>query len=269
VTLGEQGQAEQTVDGVQAARTTHDVRERLHLDGRLFRAAVQLGQARGRRAVAAPRGEDGAAQIAQQFVGRARVAFGADAHPAVPADEVERARIFEEEPGLAARHAQALLGRLPARAHDLRDLARVVAEHEAQQQHAPGLRGLFADAGVAADLTEFVLNPDLIARIDGAQAQLGRVVLQRRERAARRVLAASDLRQAQVTQHSVEVAIEVTNPGEIGSADGEMYVGVVHEVFGLPAVAARYLERPGEQPPVAREERLLVRFCRRHSFRAP
>src|SRR3712207_8054689 len=51
---------------------------------------------------------------------------------------------------------------------------------------------LFRSAGVAADLPQLVAHPDLIARIDGAQAQLGRVVFDGRERAARQTLARSE-----------------------------------------------------------------------------
>jgi hypothetical protein len=109
--------------------------------------------------------------------------------------------------------------------------------HEAQDEDAARLRRLLAKAGVVADLSQVVLHANLVARVGGAEHELGRVVLDDRGRVASPARGASHLRRVEIAQHLVEIAIEVLHAREVGAGESEMDEGVVDEVFGARRVA--------------------------------
>src|SRR5205085_7364416 len=186
VALAEPWQSVQVVDLVNAARAAHDVRQ-LGAVGpkRRGAVAVEFGEPLGRQARAAARIEDAAAEVCEQLFVRLHEAGGRG--PGVgrrlALDEAEAGGVSQELRGLDARRAQSLLDRLTRRARDPRDLAGVVAVHEAQDEDAARLRGLLAQARVVADLSQLVLHAYPVARVGGcAQRELRRVVLDDRGR---------------------------------------------------------------------------------------
>jgi hypothetical protein len=123
----------------------------------------------------------------------------------------------------------------------LNDLFGVVAVKEPKDQDGGDLCGVFAHAGVLANAAQLFLGQNLVAKVNGPKTNLGRVVFDNRELFESVARIAPPVSQVKISQHGIEVTVEVRDLLEIEFVESELDKEVVQQVFSQYAIPLRHL----------------------------
>jgi hypothetical protein len=138
-----------------------------------------------RGTVAASGLEDRLPQLFKKNIETARIAGRQNFRKQVGIHEFKTAGLTllrrKAGPGFVPGKLQPVINRGTRASQDLDDFFRVIAVKEPEYQNARDLCRLFARAGVLTDATQLILRLNLVAQIDCAQADFGRVLFDNRK----------------------------------------------------------------------------------------